>query len=185
MNGSKRLLLLLLLSSTVCTSSTQMITHKHTLFGYFYPLAFASIRFRLLFPKFIRSTLRFMTPRSNFNFEQSSESVSAKRDGPQEDRGAEMERRTGGKLHCFCTAVLAEIATMATRYCIRHTLVHGGEEPVHTQARPHARTHTHADRRSVQRGTVSVLPWWPPRRRRHQYHRRFRFSVVVVLVGIN
>lgn len=140
MNGSKRLVLLLP-SSTVCTSSTQMITHKHTLFGYFYPPAFALIRFRLLFPKFIRTTLRFMTPRSNFNFEQSSESVSAKRDCPQEDRGAEMERRTGGKLHCFYTAVLAEIATMATRDCLRYTLVHGGEEPVHTQTRPHARTH--------------------------------------------
>lgn len=47
----------------------------------------------------------------------------------------------GANLHCFCTAVLAEIATMATPNYLRHTLVHGEEEPVHTQTRTHARTH--------------------------------------------
>lgn len=75
MNGLKRLLLLLLPSSTVCTSSIPMITHKHTLFGL---LLSSSLCFDSL--STISKIHLHNSPiydSKNFNLEQSSESVSA------------------------------------------------------------------------------------------------------------
>lgn len=81
----------------------------------------------------------------------------------------------GAKLHCFCMVVLAEIATLATPNYLRHTLVHGEEEPVHTQTRTHARTHT-----QTQTDVPSEREPCPCccRGGRHQYQRRFRFLLL-------
>lgn len=75
MNGLKRLLLLLLPSSTVCTSSIPMITHKHTLFGLLLSSCLCFDSVSTISKIHLHNSPIYDS--KNFNFEQSSESVSA------------------------------------------------------------------------------------------------------------